>query len=396
MHTGKNVCLTSFLFQYSPSQTCSALLSALLVLQLPLQAQTVLPPIEAQPAVTAPGWSPTGSMKQGRESHTATLLLDGKVLVVGGSNGGSYLSSVELYNPATGTWSRTGSLPTIRSDHTATLLPNGKVLVAGGVDYGGSLSTAILYDPAISTWSTIAPMNKARYDHTATLLPNGKVLVAGGIILLIGTITNDYLSDAELYDPATDTWSPTASLGVARDDHTATLLPNGKVLVAGGSSPTSSNRGETKTELYDPTTGTWTTTGSLNGGRTTHTATLLSNGKVLVAGGYSQSSLTSAELYDPATGIWSPTATLNSFRNLHTATLLPNSQVLVTGGGSTTTTELYNPNTGIWSVTPGLSTIREYHTATLLTIGNVFKVLVVGGTTNAGSSGLRSAELGGR
>src|SRR5437773_2543511 len=123
----------------------------------------------------------TGSLDTGRYWHTATLLPNGKVLVAGGYDGGSYLSSAELYHPATGTWSATGSLSTGRLVHTATLLPNGKVLVAGGIGNSGDLASAELYDPASGTWSATGSLSTARYVPTATLLPNGKVLVAGGI-----------------------------------------------------------------------------------------------------------------------------------------------------------------------------------------------------------------------
>ena len=166
-----------------------------------------------------------------------------------------------------------------------------------------------------NTWSSTGSLSTARWFHTATLLPNGKVLVAGGLNDGTGP-----LSSAELYDPAKGSWGTTGSLGTARREHTATLLPNGKVLVVGG------YNGEflSSAELYDAATGSWSSTGSLGTPRWFHTATLLPNGKVLVVGGGNSSGpLSSAELYDPATGSWSNTGSLGTAREQHTATLLP-------------------------------------------------------------------------
>ena len=171
------------------------------------------------------------------------------------------------------------------------------------------LTSAELYDPASGSWTATGSLNTARRYHTATLLPNGKVLVAAGVTDLIGS---SFLTSAELYDPASGSWTVTGSLNIARATYTATLLPNGKVLVAGGvsfSTLTSS------AELYDPASGSWTATGSLSTARYVHTATLLPNGKVLVAAGYNGSVyLTSAELYDSASGSWTATGSLNTGR----------------------------------------------------------------------------------
>src|SRR5207247_7555756 len=180
-------------------------------------------------------------------------------------------------------------------------------------------------------------LNTGRQFHTATLLPNGKVLVAGG--------NNGFrtLKSAELYDPATGIWSGTADLNTDRSDQTATLFPNGKVLVAGGGScgpPPQSCFALNSAELYDPATGTWTSTGNLNTARDGHTATLLQNGKVLIVSGDKNSN--SAELYDAATGTWSPTGSLNLSRHAYTATLLPNGKVLVTGGADDTQSNVSN------------------------------------------------------
>ena len=289
----------------------------------------------------------TGSLATARYYHTATFLRNGKVLVAGGYNRGTNnsLASTELYDPASGTWTATGSLATARDSHTATLLPNGKVLVAGGYVFGtASLASAELYDSASGSWTATGSLATARYYHTATLLPNGKVLVAGGRNF------SSILVSAELYDPASGTWTATGSLATARYLHTATLLPNGKVLVAGGSNNNSFNNNSVElasAELYDPASGTWTATGSLATARDSGTATLLPNGNVLVAGGVSgtNSSLANAEMYDPTSGTWMATGSLATGRSLHTATSLANGKVLVTGGyngtGSLSSAELY-------------------------------------------------------
>ncbi len=310
-------------------------------------------------------WVPTGAMNAARAGHTATLLHNGKVLVTGGFDyqpgpGGSILSSAELYDPATETWATTGLMRIPHEFHTATLLPNGKVLVAGGYNDSGyrGLTSAELYDPATGTWtatdSTSAPRSAG---HTATLLPNGKVLLTGG--LDIDADTGYFtLSSAELYDPATGTWVPTGAMSAPRAGHTATLLHNGKVLVSGGID-IEGNSGTTlsSAELYDPATGTWAPTGAMNTGLSSLTATLLPNGNVLVAMGINSDGtvLSSAELYDPATGTWATTGAMSAPREGHTATLLHNGKVLFAGGDDGTTVissaELYSTPTN-WTPLP--------------------------------------------
>lgn len=279
-------------------------------------------------------WSSTGTMATPRLYHTATLLPNGKVLVAGGNG----LASAELYDPVTGTWSATGSMRHGRQWHTATLLFNGKVLVAGGVG-AAYQNTAELYDPATGYWSSTGNMSTVRLDHTATLLPNGKILVMGG-----GDSTLTSLASAELYEPTTGTWTVTGSLISARKKHAATILPNNKVLISGGESATFSLASGTwsiasiaSAELYDPGTGAFSAAGSMTAARYQHTGTLLPTGKVLIAGGWDSAAfapVASAELFDPTTGTWSVTGNSLTARYGHTATLLPDGSLLTVGEGA--------------------------------------------------------------
>jgi len=220
-----------------------------------------------------------------------------------------------------------------------------------------------------SNFSFTGSLATGRYAHTATLLPNGDVLVAGGA----GFSDSPPLVSAELYHLDTKTWSGTGNLATARV-FPATLLPNGKVLVTGRYN---SNGSAVAAELYDPETGIWSATGTPNIGRNKQTATLLANGKVLIVGGIglAGSALSSAEIYDPATAKWTTTGSLSDARLGHTATLLQNGKVLVAGGASSVA-ELYDPAMGKWFTTDTLATARESHTATLLPSG---KVLIAGG-----------------
>ena len=397
-------------------------------------------------------WTTTGGLATLRYNHTATLLSNGTVLVTGGTTNTAPTAVVEVYDPVATTWTTLAAMGTARSKHTATLLGNGTILIAGGTTT--ALATDVttiteLYTPAAGgstvasgplhagrsnhtatllndgttvllaggtvdgstplatsetwsagTWTVATNMTTARMNHTATLLGNGKVLVVGD---QAGSV-QPYLSTTEFYSGGT--WTATsAGLGTPRTNHTAALLNDGKVLVAGGTwnyIPNSSRYALTSSELFNPTTSTWAVTGSRVPVRYAHTATLLDDGTVLVAGGHDYAgTLNSSMIYTPGTGVWAVTqtagntpTTLNNARRNNTATKLASGKVLVAGGvgtgGILATAELYDSSLGTWTLAVSMAFERYNHTATLLSNG---KVLVTGGIAVDGSSILNTVEI---
>ena len=278
-------------------------------------------------------WNSAKVLFTGRHEHTSTLLSDGRVLVVGGlqerNPDSPGLASAEIFDPISRKWSNTGSLNVGRCFHRATLLKNGQVLVTGGRDrkMGIGLASVEIYDPKSGTWDFVSPMSVLRFSHSATLLPDGRVLIAGG---RFSSNNPDVHATAELYDPRTKSWVPTGSMLEPREAHSATLIPNGKVLIVGGYYTNSLST----SEVYDFASGTWYKNADpLFCHGVAHTATRLYDGRVLVVGGACISGILSeAEIFDPVTSNWKATSPLPAAREVHTATLLPDGTVLIVGG----------------------------------------------------------------
>jgi N-acetylneuraminic acid mutarotase len=255
--------------------------------------------------LSSSSWYAAGKLLIPRVEYALTDLVNGQALVVGGANlannGNEPLASAERYSPSSNSWSLAASLLEARKQHSASLLSNGEVLVVGGVGSKGiSLAGAERYDPAKNAWSPAGYLSQARARHTATVLANGQVLVVGG------AAERSRLASVERFDPTSGTWTRAAPLLEARAGHTATLLLDGKVLVVAGGGPS----GDSATvERYDPVSNTWSPAGLLPRPRTGHTATLLPNGQVLIVGGRNEGPelpfLPTADLYDPEQNRWS-------------------------------------------------------------------------------------------
>lgn len=367
----------------------------------------------------------TDAMVDARADHVATLLSDGRVLLVGGRDEtGARLTTAEIFDPATEEFTATGSMAVARAEAAIATLPDGRVLIVGG--YGTPpLASAEIYDPQQGTFTSTGSMATARYQPVAMLLANGLVLVSGGN-------NNGPLTSSELFNPATGTFSATGSIAI--EGPAAGLMPNGKALFVGKGSGNPSGNGYGL--FYNPTSGAseyplalpyanhaygtgtmmpggdlliagsteeqtagsaelfsiespaFLTAGAANAAREHHTSTLLPDGRVLIAGGRNaDGTLASVEIFDPVSEDFTNAAPMSVARYGHAATLLRDGRVLVTGGG-TTTTEIYDPATNSWSPSGVLSPARRFHTATLLWTG---AVLVTGGTYIAGP--MTRAEL---
>lgn len=278
-------------------------------------------------------WDLAGKAAISRLDQTATLLPDGRVFVVGGIDTGTGLSvaRAELYDPTTNAWSAAPSMAGRRYFHTATLLTDGRVLVAGGMRATVVLDSVEIYDPKRNAWSPGPPLLAPRADHTATLLADGSLLIAGG------SGTSGPLATAELFDPVANRWAPTGSMAAARVAFSSPLLEGGEVLAVGGLVGSPPPAGPAA-ERFNPASGTWSSANSvsqpeLGAGITT---TLLKDGRVLVCGGaspiYLAGALRTGFIYDPKQDRWSPSEVMHQGRVEHSAGILPDGRVLVAGG----------------------------------------------------------------
>jgi hypothetical protein len=349
-------------------------------------ATIVLGAAHRAPAATPGTWQSVGSMSVGRHFPLFPVrLLDGRVLVAGGWDGGAFpggiLASTDIFNPTTDLWSPAAVMSIPRHLAAATILNDGRVLVVGGNTPQGIVATAEIYDPVTGFWTSAASMKTPRVAATATLLADGKVLVVGGA----NDLSNFGLHTAEIYSPDANVWTETSAMAFAHSSHHAILLQDGRVLVVAGFTldDAGNPQPDAAAEIFDPVSEHWSSAGALAVSRINQGAVLMQDGRVMVAGGDhggSNGYLSSVEIYDPGQNAWSQAAPMSSLRNGISLLTLANGEVLVVGGisvtGLTATAETYNPQTDTWSPTSSAQVPRYYYAITQLLDG---RVLVAGG-----------------
>ena len=341
---------------------------------------------EAVPAAATaqPGtFSPAGSLAESRSGHTATPLSDNRVLIVGGAGGGGQeRTTAEVWDPTTESFTPAGEMVMPRAWHSAVRLADGRVLIVGGEGANEDRTSAEVWDPVTESFDPVDRLTDERgWRPSTTLLPDGRVLVMGGV----HETGRGAQASTEIWDPETATFSPAGEMADSRVDQTATLLPDGRVLVVGGGTYREGAPGITSAEVWDPETATFSPAGEMAEAREGHTATLLPDGRVFVVGGWTGSvpQAALAEVWDARTASFSPAGALLKLkgRGYHTATLLPDGRVLVVGGfhsdgSEPTLAEVWDPVTASFSPAGALAEARDLSTATLLEDG---RVLVVGG-----------------
>jgi N-acetylneuraminic acid mutarotase len=330
----------------------------------------------------SPGaFTKVGDLKESRSAHTAVVLPDGRVFTAGGRGvafnfGTGRVQTAEFFDPESGQWTLTDEMSRERNAIALAVLPDGKVLVAGGSG-GGSAQyatrSAEIWDSATGHWTATADLNVPREEAATVVLKDGRVLVIGGI-----DDTFIPLSSVETYDAASGKWTLVAPMAVARNNHTATVLQDGRVLVVGGGKL--DGPWINSAEVYDPASDTWSSAGTMPKGRSFHTVTLLKDGRVLAVGG--KGKLKTAELWDPATNTWTPAGVTQQPRSEHGAGLLPDGRVIVIGGiGGLASTEIYDPSTNSWSMGANMEGPRyRFGTAALMD----GRIVVFGGTGKEG------------
>jgi hypothetical protein len=329
-------------------------------------------------------WQELRPMLTVRDTHTATLLADGRILIIGGRDLAPpkehTLSATEFYLPGKRKFVPGPPLAQDRAYHTATLLRNDNLLICGGFSISRkTLASVECYLPALGQFQPTGEMQVAREMHSATLLADGRVLIVGGL-----NSDGVVLTTAEIYDPVTGLFCFTDALRYARYGHAAVLLADGNVLICGGRDINSKSVQEA--ELYDSKAGKFVQIGQMQSDRYRASATLLYDGRILITGGYSSAearTLKDAEIYDPNTASFTLLGTMCTDRMDHTATLLKDGRVLITGGWSAPTLtapiascEIFDPKTETFTPIAPMQTARHEHTATLLENG---KILIAGG-----------------
>lgn len=322
----------------------------------------------------------TSLMGAARAAHTATALIDGNVLIVGGFTGNeAQLAGAELFDYQHERFERIARPRMLRQSHTATRLRDGKVLIAGGLGERSQYhDTAELYDPPTKTFSLTGRMTTARSNHVAVMLEDGRVLLVGGT----GTGWT-FLASAEIYDPRTGTFTVTGVMGEPREGHAAVTLQDGRVLVTGGHRGRQSATVISRTaEIYDVATGRFVPTGAMTIRRHKHDAVTLGNGRVLLLGGADERDnegiYSSVEMFDPVKGDFRSGDPMRVGRYKHRGTtfsLADDGRLLLTGGAPRA--EEYDPATGNSDFVGGAAELAGQFSAAALLPGG--RVLITGG-----------------